>query len=189
VKFAFIVISSLLTLVSPLIYAKAIIKGDAKPHRTTRFVLLLIITLTTVSLFAQQNHVAIWLAAVSTLQAVFIFTLSIKHGMGGWSKADIGCLLIAFFGIFLWQTTKDATLALYAAIAADFTGMIPALIKTYYHPKTEVWSFFLLDVLAAIFSLLALTKWTVQEFSYPLYIMLINFCMVVLITKPKKLII
>lgn len=55
----FIVISSLLALISPLIYAKAILQGDAKHHRTTRFILLLITTLTTASLFAQHNTVAI----------------------------------------------------------------------------------------------------------------------------------
>lgn len=181
----FIGISSLLALVSPLIYSVAIFKGEAKPHRTTRLVLLLITSLTTASLFAQNNQVAIWLAAASTFQSSLIFILSIKYGMGGWSKIDILCLGIALFGILLWKTTNDPTLALYAAIAADFTGMVPALIKTYRFPKTEVWSFYLLDVFAALFSLLALKIWTLQEYSYPVYIMIINICMVLLIVRPQ----
>jgi len=82
----FIIISSLLALISPVIYAKAILRGDAKPHRTTRIVILLITVLATASLFAQHNTVAIWLAGVSTLQAIVIFALSIKRGMGGWAK-------------------------------------------------------------------------------------------------------
>lgn len=185
-KTIFIVISSLLALISPVIYSKAILKGEAKPHRTTRLVLLLITALATASLFAEHNTVAIWLAGASTAQAILIFGLSIKRGMGGWAKMDILCLFIALAGIVLWQTTRNPVLALYASIAADFTGMIPALIKTYKFPKTEIWSFFLLDVFAATFSLLAIQTWSVKEFAYPLYIVIINLVMVLLIIRPKS---
>lgn len=85
-KSFFIVISSLLALISPLVYAKAIVKGEAKPHRTTRLILLVITLLATISLFAQNDTVAIWLAGVSALQSIIIFILSIKYGMGGWGK-------------------------------------------------------------------------------------------------------
>lgn len=182
----FIVISTLLALISPIVYSVSILKKEAKPHRTTRLVLLIITSLTTASLFAQGNQVAIWLAGVSTLQSILIFVLSIKYGMGGFSKTDILCFIIAILGVILWRVTKNPVVALYFAIAADFTGMIPALIKTYNFPKTEVWTFYILDVFAALFSLLALTKWTINEFSYPLYIMVINLIMVILITRPKN---
>jgi hypothetical protein len=181
----FIIISSLLAFISPLIYSHAILKGDAKPHRTTRLVLLIITSLATASLFAQHDTVAVWLAAVSTFQSIIIFGLSIKYGMGGWGKIDVLCLGIAMLGIVLWQTTKNPVLALYASIAADFTGMIPALIKTYHFPKTEIWTFFALDTVAALFSLAAIRVWTTQGISYPIYIMLINSAMVFFILRPK----
>lgn len=106
--------------------------------------------------------------------------------MGGWAKSDIVCLLAALLGIGMWKITQNPVLALYFAIGADFIGMIPALIKTYHFPKTEVWTFYLLDVFAASFSLLALRQWTVEEYSYPVYIILINFIMVLLIVRPQK---
>jgi len=180
----FIIISSLLALISPIVYSIAIFKGEAKPHRTTRLVLLLITSLTTASLFAQKNQVAIYLAGVSTIQSIMIFTLSLKRGMGGWSKTDMLCLFIALIGIALWRITENPVVALYCAIGADFAGMIPALIKTSKFPKTEVWTFYLLDVFAALFSLLALKKWTLEEYSYPIYIMFINLAMVILIVRP-----
>lgn len=185
-KPVFIAISSILALISPVIYARAIFQGEAKPHRTTRFILLLITLLATASLYAQGDRVAFWLAGVSALQSIVIFILSIKYGMGGWEKKDILCLCIAFTGIVLWQTTKNPVLALYASIAADFTGMIPALIKTYHFPKTEVWTFYLLDVFASLFSLLAVKEYTLQQFSYPVYIMVINLAMVLLILRPNS---
>lgn len=156
----FILISSIFALISPIIYVKAIVKGAAKPHRTTRLVLLIITVLTTASLFAQHNTVAIWLAGVSTLQSIVIFTLSIKRGMGGFTKSDGICLIIALIGIILWQVTKNPIVALYCALLADFTGMIPTVVKAYKFPHTEIYQFFLLDVFAGIFSLLAIQRWT-----------------------------
>ncbi len=182
-QFLFIIISSLLAFVSPIVYSRSILKGQAKPHRTTRAVLLIITALTTASLFVQHNQVAIWLAAVSTVQSIIVFVLSIRYGMGGWSKTDLICLFLALTGIVLWKITHDPVVALYCAIAADFTGMIPALIKTYHHPETDVWCFYLLDSFAAIFSMLALTSWSLQEYSYPVYIMIVNCIMVLLVLQ------
>lgn len=176
-----IAISTIIVLISPLIYTRAILKGKAKPHRTTRLVLLVISALATASLFAQNDRVAIWLAGASTLQASLIFILSIKRGMGGWSKTDLLCLSVAIIGIYLWQTTQNPVIALYAAILSDFIGMIPALIKTFKFPETEISSYFLLDVIAGTLTLMALQTWSLTNYAYPLYIVAINTVMVILI--------
>lgn len=178
-----ILLSSLIALISPIIYARAIFRGEAKPHRTTRLVLLTITLLSTFALFAQHDTVAIWLAGVSALQAIFIFILSLKYGMGGYSITDGLCLVVAIIGILFWQITQNPTVGLYFAILADFTGMVPSLIKTYKMPHTEIYMFFLLDVFAGFFNLLAVKQWTASEVSFPLYIMLINLAMVVLVLR------
>lgn len=184
-KNIFITTSVFLGFVSSFVYFIAILKGNAKPHRTTRLVFLLISTLTTFSLFAQGNRVAVWLAAISTFQSVIIFRLSLKYGMGGWSKTDIFCLLMAFVGIAFWQFTKNPLTALYFAIGADFIGVVPTLIKTYHFPHTEVWTFYFLDVCAGIFNLLATEKFILNQYLYPLYIIIINLTVVFLIIKPR----
>jgi len=180
-----IFLSSTLALISPIIYARSILRGEARPHRTTRFVLLLITALSTASLIAQHNTVAVWLAGVSMLQAILIFYLSIKRGMGGWSPADILCLVIALIGITAWQTTSNPLLGLYFSILADFVGMVPALIKTHKLPHTEnVW-FFGLDTVAGLFTLLAVESFVTAQTAYPIYIIIINAVMVFLILRPK----
>ena len=134
-------IAAILALVAPIVYIRAILKGEAKPHRTTRFVLMLITLITASALFANGDRVALWLAAASAIQAAVIFGMSLKYGMGGKDKVDILCLLIAMLGIVLWQVTKQPVLALYFAIAADFTGGVPMFIKTWREPETEIWSY------------------------------------------------
>ena len=104
--------------------------------------------------------------------------------MGGWEKTDLVCLLIALLGIILWKVTANPVVGLYFAIGADFTGVIPTLIKTYRFPETEVWSFYLLDIFASGFSLMAVSIWPIEQFAYPIYIMLINLAIVLLVIRP-----
>lgn len=182
----FILLSSTLALTSPLVYAHAIIRGEAKPHRTTRLVLLIIAALSTATLFANGNTIAVWLAGATFLQGLLIFLLSLKYGMGGWAKIDLVCLAIAIIGILVWKTTNNPILGLYTSILADFIGMVPALIKTYRFPHTEIATFFALDILAAGFSLLATQTVTVENTAYPIYIGMINAIMVILILWPRK---
>lgn len=181
----FIFLSSLLVLISPIVYARAILHGDAKPHRTTRLVLLVIAVLSTASLFANNDTVAVWLAGVTTVQAVIVFVLSIKYGMGGWAKLDLLCLAIALAGIVAWRMTDNPLLGLYFSILADFTGVIPTIIKTYRLPKTEIATFFILDSCAAIFTLLALRTHGINDVAYPLYILAVNILMTTLIVWPR----
>jgi len=173
-KILFLIASIILPIYSPILYVKAILGRKAKPHRTTRFVILTTTILTTASLFAQHDQVALWLSFISMLQAITIFSLSIKYGMGGWAKTDILCLILASVGIIMWRTTTNPVYGLYFGIVADIMGMIPTLIKTYRHPETEIWTFFAIDATAAVFNLFALSKWTIQSFSYPAYIWAIN---------------
>jgi hypothetical protein len=182
-----IVISTLLAMSSPIVYARAIIKGEAKPHRTTRLVLFLFTILATISLFAKGDRVAIWLAGVSALQASFTFLLSLKYGVGGHSKVDIVCLIMAVFGIILWQTTKEASFALMFAIAADFIGMVPTLVKTYKYPQSEIALFWLIDTCAGTLNLLAVKSWNLSQFIYPLYIALINFAVFILVIRNNNI--
>jgi hypothetical protein len=186
VQTTLIVISSILALISPVVYSRGILKGEVRPHRTTRFVLLVISALAAATLFAAGDRVALWLAVIALIQAVFIFALSIRRGMGGWSPSDLLCLAVALIGIVLWQITSNPLLGLFFAIGADFMGMIPAIIKTYRDPNTEIISFFLIDVFASMFTLAALSAWTAGAVAYPLYILFINACMSSLIWLRRR---
>lgn len=178
-------VSTVMALISPLVYATAILRGEAIPHRTTRIILLVNTILATSALYAQADKVAIWLAGVSTIQAIFIFFLSLKYGTGGWAKLDLTCLGIAILGMILWRSTSDPRIALYAAIVSDFVGMVPTIVKTYKYPKSEIWQFFTIDTFVGLLNLLAVSKWSWATASYPAYIMLINALVAMLVVRPK----
>lgn len=182
-----IALSSILAFISYIVYIVAILKGNARPHRTTRLVLVLITVLATASLFAQGSTTAIWLSGVFAFGCILIFILSIKYGMGGWAKEDILCLIIALIGIGVWKITSNPIYGLFASIAADLSGQVPMLIKTYKFPETEVWTFYSIDVLAAILNIFAITNKTYQELSYPLYIVLIDGLTITFILRKRFL--
>jgi len=177
----YVLISSILLLGSLFAYLPGILNGIVKPHRTSRLIFLIIDLLTITSLFAQGNQIALFLSGASVIQSIIIFLLSIKYGMGGYSKQDLICLFMALTGIILWRITSNPIIALYCAISADFIGMIPTIIKTYRFPKTENWIPWAMCSLAAMINLLAIENKTLQVISYPLYLMLINFVMVPII--------
>lgn len=184
-KEIFLGLSIVLEVIAYGMYVKAILTGEAKPHRTTRLVLLVIATIAAFSLFAQQNYIVFWLASVAVVFSWIILFLSFKFGMGGWAKTDIVCLCIALVGIALWKITDDPLVALYAVIVADGTGMIPTLLKTYHRPHTEVWYFFFLSGVSALCNIAALPILTFQQYAYPAYILLINLLMVMLTLRKR----
>ncbi len=187
-KTLFLIISIILPLYSPYLYIKSILRGGTKPHRTTRVVILVISLLTTASLIARHDRVALWLSLVSTLQAIAISALTFKYGIGGGSKIDLLCLLLSGIGILWWQTTNNPAYGLYFAVVADFIGMVPTLIKTYRFPETENWAFYGIDAVAAAGNILALNSWEIASFAYPLYLLVINAAVAMLALRNRDLI-
>ena len=184
----FLIASSILAFCSPAFYVWDILKGKAQPHRTTRLVILIITALSTAALLAQHNTTAVWLAGIGLFQSTIIFALSLKYGVGGSDKLDMVCLVIAAFGIAIWKITNDPVLALYASIAADFTGFFPTLVKTFRFPKTESLLYFLVNLLAVGFNVLAMKVFDLQNVSYPLYLFLANLAMVVFMVRKKRVV-
>lgn len=168
-----------LSMVAPFIYMRSILRGESKPHRTSRLVLLVCTALMVVSLVADGvTGAALWLAGAQCLQCAVTFAMSLKYGVGGWSRLDIGCLGLATAGIVAWQTTSDPMLALAAAILADFFGFVPTLVKTWFRPETESRAFYLVDTVAGAMAIGGLATVTASSLAFPLYILGVNAAMV-----------
>ncbi|HUQ84923.1 MAG TPA: hypothetical protein VM077_01240 [Candidatus Limnocylindrales bacterium] len=184
-KEIFLYSSSIFFALAYISYIISILRGRTKPHRTTRFVVLVVANITTLSLIAQDSSVAIWIASIATIFSWIVFLLSLKYGIGGWSKTDIACLIIALLGIYVWKITNNPQLAFFASIIADFIGMLPAFIRTYRHPRTEGIGFYAIDAVGAGLNLLAISAWLPQEYIYPLYYLFLDACMLTLIFRQK----
>jgi hypothetical protein len=89
--------------------------------------------------------------------------------------------------MIIWKVTKDPFLAMYLLILADFIGYIPTIIKTYNYPHTEDWKFYLSDVFASGFNLLATQEFIFSKIAFTFYIFFINIFGTSLVLLRRKI--
>lgn len=177
-------IASLLPLIGGIVYIRSIFRGKSVPQRMTRLLMLVITGLSFISLWADGDTSGIWLALASLAQAIIVWALSFRYGMGGRDRLDIACFFLCFIGIGLWWGSGDALVGLAAFILADFVAVLPSLVKTIRLPFTELALFYALDVVAASLILLV-GPYTVDALLYPVYLFCINLAFVMIIKWPR----
>lgn len=173
-----------LALISPAVYGMSMVQGRSKPARMTRFIVWLAASISFFSLWADGSTGAIWLAGVFALRNTFLFLMSLKYGMGGVTTIDKYSLVIAIAGLIGWQIAGDPLVALLFAIAADFVGFVPALVKTYKEPNTEGPWFYYLETTAVVLNIVVIGAWTI-DLLFPVHILLTNLMMIALIFRSR----
>ena len=184
-RLTLLIIGSFLPLVSGLTYIVSIWRGNTLPQRMTRFLMLIITALMFGSLWADNDGSGVWLALVSFLQALCIWALTFKHGIGGKSRLDIVCLLLCGIGLGIWAITDEPWLGLVASIVADFIACVPSLVKTVRLPHTELMLFYALDAIAGVL-IAAAGPFTARTITFPAYIVAINLAFVAVIAWPRN---
>src|ERR1035438_9899519 len=106
-------LAGLLAILSVIPYIVSILRGHTKPERMTYFIWFIVDAVTMSSYIVSGARTTIWIGLVFVCSGFLIFCLSFKHGMGGFSSFDIGCLILALLGVVMWIDTKDALVALY----------------------------------------------------------------------------
>lgn len=180
-------VSFLMIIAVTIPYIIDIVRGRAKPARSTRLMFFLLMALT----IAQQHNLnsgyamAVTLAELISSAALLI--LSVKYGVGGLRRTDFVCYVLLALSLVVWLITKNALLALHLAIVADTIAFWPTLEKTWREPKSETWLFFFGGVIAPLFSIFAQRDWSYAIIVYPLYLSFINLVELILIFRqPKK---
>jgi len=175
-----IILGTLLPLISSFVYVRSILRGRSKPQRMTRLLMVVISGLALAALLADGYSPGVWLAGASFAQAILVWALSFRYGMGGKDRLDITCLVLCVCGAVLWYSTGESLVGLWAAIATDFIAVLPSLAKTIRLPHTESWPFYALDTVASACIMLA-TPLLFREQAYPAYLLLINLLFVLVI--------
>lgn len=139
-------------------YVVSILRGHTKPERTSYLIWLIVDVVGILTYISAGATTTIWTGAVFCLTALLIFVLSIKYGVGGFSKFDVGCFLLALVGVGIWVVSKDAILALYFITFVNFIGYLPTIKKVYFLPKTENTLSWTLAACASTLNLFALTS-------------------------------
>lgn len=164
-------------------YFRDIFAGKTKPHRTTWFIYFLL----TISTFSTQLALGasgyLWLLGTQAIMMLLVFLLSIKYGVGGFSKVDIVCLIGALAGLLVWWVLNNPAYTLYLNIGIDIIATIPTIVKAWRFPETETASTWALGILAAFFSILAAHTTVLNLYLGPLYTLLISTLVTALIIR------
>ncbi|HYF96809.1 MAG TPA: hypothetical protein VD947_02085 [Patescibacteria group bacterium] len=150
-------IAGVLAVIQVIPYIVDIFRGHTKPERMTYFIWFIVDALTISSYIAMGAKTTIWVGLVYVATGFIIFLLSLKYGMGGFSKLDVFCLLLALIGMLIWATTDNALIALCFAMLAAKIGYLPTIKKAYFFPETENTLSWTLCSFSSILNLFALT--------------------------------
>lgn len=140
-------------------YMLSILKGETKPSRASYAIWAVVEVIWAASYIAAGATTTKWIGIVFAMNAVLIFLLSLKYGMGGSSKLDIICIVLAALAVYLWLTTKDPVTVVYTSTLAASLGYVPIIKKTYLYPETENKASWVLYAIASTLNLLAISEW------------------------------
>ncbi len=161
------------------------LKKKAKPHRVTRLVILFASVAGLLSVLGSDNNSGKIFALIFFARAAYLFVMSLLYGVGGATRLDRVCLVIAVLAIFAYAVTKNDWLSLSLAVLADFIGYIPTFVKTWRDPKSEDPVFFAIEGLASLFGLIAVGEWSIG-IVLPLYFALSSGLVLGLIYRPLQ---
>ena len=153
-------------------YTLAILKGKTKPARATWFIWIVVTLMLLVSYYKVGGGYAIWVSVAYLVTTIITAILSIKYGLGGWTRLDKICIAGCAASLGLWFVSGSAEVALFATLAVDVAGAIPTIASARKNPEHENSSAWLIAVCANTFNLFAVPSWDLVHVAYPIYLFL-----------------
>ena len=170
-------------------YIRDILGKTTKPERASWLIWTVLTSIAFFSQLAKGASNSLWQPGLETVGIVIILLLSLKYGVGGFTKRDILALLAASIGLILWYFTREAAVALYISIGIDSIGTVLTVVKAYEDPGSETMSTWVIVCIAGLLSMVAVGQWNIILLSYPFYIFTANGATalaMVLGRKPKR---
>lgn len=166
----FAILSGVIVLIGAPFYAIDIFRGITRPQRTTWFIWSV---LGVIAFFSQQAlgaHLSLVFAGIDALGSIAVFLLSLKYGVGGWTKLDRFALIVALAGVSFAYFTHDPLLAIFGIMIADGAGAVLTIVKTYRRPATETTITWFGVGTSALFGALSAGHLRIGLVIYPLYL-------------------
>jgi hypothetical protein len=182
-----VTVSALLTASCVLPYLRDIRRGTTRPQRASWFVFSTLSITAAVSQFAGGAGPGAWLAAGSAAGFSAVFIVSIRTGVGGFSRADRATLAVASVAVVASVLTSTPLLALLGVIVAEQAAVVLTVRKTLDDPTSETASTWILDGAAGLAAIAAVHGFTdLNELLYPIHHVLANLAVVVAIVAGRR---
>ncbi|MCX6791908.1 MAG: hypothetical protein NT149_02620, partial [Candidatus Gottesmanbacteria bacterium] len=117
---------------------------------------------------------------------VFIASFFNKKAVWRLGWLDFTCGGLSIFGLLLWLATRVGNIAIIFSILADVLAAVPTIIKSYRAPQSESYGIYFAGLIGVVITLLTITTWNFATWGFPIYLVVINFLLFVLIKFPIK---
>lgn len=179
------IVGSIIFSFSVIPYIRDTLKHKTRPNVITWFTWTLITAITTWAAFSQHEYKTALLTLMATVATGIIVVLGLRQGVYIYTKFDLICQILAVTGVIVWQVTSQASIAVMAALAADFIGAIPLLRHIWLKPFEETWSTFAIAIIGGLLTLAGLDNFNIVSVGFPLYAITLDAVIVGLILKRR----
>ena len=178
------IIAGVLSFAAYALYIFTTLKGKTKPNRATWWILTLVGLMIAASYYAEGARDTMWVPLSYVLGPAIIAVLSLKYGEGRWERLDKLCLTGAIISAIIWYFSHSALLVLMINIIMDFLGLVPTIKKSYLRPAGEDRTAWTLESIAGALNIFAIERWTFGIAFYPIYLLVINGIVTLLLYRP-----
>lgn len=174
----------ILTIAGHVDYVRSILQGKTRPSRVTWWIWTAVGLLICLTYYDLGGRAALGMAIGGVVGQILVAVLSVKYGRGGMTGLDWFSIAGATGALLLWAFFPPA-LPHMLLLVIDFFGWIPTFRKALLHPVSETASAWSLWSLAAAISLLLATEGNFWDIPYPLYLLVSNVAIVLVVLWGK----
>ncbi len=167
------------------LYVWSTLFGRTRPNRATWWVLTLVGVMIASSYFAAGARNTIWIPVSYVAGPLIVALLSLKYGEGEWEALDLYCVIAAVISALVWLVFNAPLATLLINIGMDFIALIPTIKKSWARPDGEDRTAWALETAACALNVVAVESWVWGIALYPVYLVLMNGAITLLLYRGR----
>ncbi|MEI8270090.1 MAG: hypothetical protein WCG45_01860 [bacterium] len=171
-----IYLAVLLNFIGHILYARSIIKNQAKPNLVSWFfwtVAPFLGVFFQLKAGAGLSYLPILVAGLGSLLIMIVATLT-KNGFWKITTFDIYCGIFSLLALIIYIFTHNLGISILFAILSDALASVPTVIKSWKFPETEMWAPYLFPFFSNIVGLMIITEWSFPIYSFGVYFLILD---------------
>lgn len=184
------IIAALLAFIGNISYLRDVLRGRVHPHPYTWFIWSIVSLVTFFGQWQKGAGIGALPTGIAEAFTILIFLFSLKYLFTGKAghirKIDNYFLAIALIGLVPWVLTSDPTISVIIVVLIDIVAFIPALRKTWVHPKSERPALYEMNVARHILTLFSLQAYNIATTFHSIAMICTNGIMTAFINRRNR---
>ena len=182
-----VIFGAIVLLLGAVSYVKETVEGNTKPNRVTWLMWSVAPMIASAAAFSSGVRWAALPVFMSGFGPLLVFIASFVNPKSYWKlgRFDYLCGACSILALLLWAITKEPIVAILFAIASDGFAAIPTLVKSWRYPETETVDAYVAGLFSAVTSFFAIRYWSVAEFAFPAYLVILDLCLIFAIFRRR----